>query len=201
MTVIAMTYETGTHGRQIATKVAASLGILLADRHYLRERLIDRLENRRLQGGCGLEEVAAFNHAHSIDDRRLARLAEEEVREHTAYGNVLLRGWGAASLLRDMAYVVRVRVWAPLDYRLQILSERNPGLSRGALLQAIAESDSCLSSNLEPVLGPVWRTDDIYHLTLNTETLTVPDAASRIEQLVVSKLKPAACDRFASVDR
>ena len=48
-----------------------------------------------------------------IGSKRLARYTAEEILDLANRGNVLIRGWGACVVLRDVPHVVRVRVCAP----------------------------------------------------------------------------------------
>jgi hypothetical protein len=45
-----------------------------------------------------------------VDTKRLARYTAEEIIRVAQQGNVLIQGWGAATLLRDIPQVISVRV-------------------------------------------------------------------------------------------
>ncbi len=184
MTVIAMAFEAGTHSRQIATLLAARLGIEFADIDYLRDRIADRLAPRIESHGPHSLSPNSFRAALEMDDHELARTAEDEIRELAAYGNILLRGWGAAYFLRDSPGVVRVRTVASLKYRLAVLAAHHPELSKAERLAVIVENDKCLSSNLEPILGSAWTSPDLYHLAVDVEALGPIEAAREIECFV-----------------
>ena len=183
MTVIAMTYEIGTQGRQIASELAVRLGIDFADDQFLERRIADRLMHGKGRVGTWAQQ------ARNVDDWTLARRATDEIMELSAYGNVLIRGWGAASLLRGKAHVIRVRVCAPASFRLRVLAERYPAQDDAALRWLIKHSDACLASNLEPVLGPDWQSDDLYHLKIDAQEMPVSSSVDVLERLIEARTR------------
>ena len=57
-----------------------------------------------------LEGKASLLERWKIDSKRLPRYTAEEILELAAKGNVLIRGWGAAYLLRAVPRGVCVRI-------------------------------------------------------------------------------------------
>lgn len=187
MSVIAMTHEIGTLGRQIASRLAQRLGVDFADEPFLKHRIADRLARDKGSSACGSENGAGFDHCLRVDDRRLARHAADEISELAAYGHIVMRGWGAASLLRDNPHVIRIRALAPMSFRLRVLATRERTRDEGSLRRLIEDSDSCLASNLQPVLGPDWRTGKFYHVMLCTHLLPVDDSVEQLVRFITAK--------------
>jgi hypothetical protein len=50
---------------------------------------------------------------------RSSRYTSEEILGLAQRGNVLIRSWGAATLLRDLPQVISVRVCAPMSTRVR----------------------------------------------------------------------------------
>ena len=183
MPVIAMTHEIGTLGEEVAAELALRLDVEFADQLFLQDRIVDRLA-----GGKALftdrqplqPRPEPHDRSLQVDERCLARCAEDEVRELAAYGNVLVRGWGAPTILRGCPHIFRVRVTAPIDARLANLRAASRSQGTAALRRQIESSDACLASNLEPMFGPGWRAGDIYHLVLGMHKLSVSDAVDLI---------------------
>ena len=90
----------------------------LAEHMHVQESAI----HHRLEGGATLRE------RWQIGSKRLARYTAEEVLELAARGNVLIRGWGACVILRDVPQVARIRVCAPMEMRERAVMGRS-GLS------------------------------------------------------------------------
>ena len=180
MTVIAMTHETGTQGREIAARLAQRLGVDFADEHFLGQRIADRLVRDKGHFPSGLDQVSVLGDCLRIVGRGLRSCAAEEIMELAAYDNILMRGWGAASLLADTPNTFCIRLYAPMRARLRVIAARKPAADARALQDLIEQSDASLSSNLEPVLGADWRTAKHYHLVLNTELQSVDASVDRI---------------------
>lgn len=186
MTVIAMTHEIGTFGQEIASQLASHIGIDYADQQFLEERIADR--SARDKGRCANQSDSAghFDRHLQVDGRRLARHASDEIDELAAYGRILIRGWGAASLLRGNPHIIRIRVWAPMSFRLRVMAARDPTREKEALRRLIESSDACLASNLEPVMGPDWRSSAWYHIVLGTHLVSVDEGVAQLVRFITA---------------
>jgi hypothetical protein len=79
----------------------------------------------------GVDESAVLHYVNGsasllerwhIDRRRLFHYAAEEILRLAQHGNVLIKGWGVATLLRDLPGVISVRVCAPMEFRVRVLA-------------------------------------------------------------------------------
>jgi len=124
MTVIAMTREIGSLGTVVAERLAARLGLKIIHSEVVADSVAERLG---VEAGAVLRYVngsATLLERWQIDRRRLFHYAAEEVLRLAQQGNVLIKGWGAATLLRDMPHVISVRVCAPMDFRVRVVMDR-----------------------------------------------------------------------------
>lgn len=190
MTVIAMPLEIGTLGRQITRGLAHRLNVELADSSFLGQRIADRLSQPRARFDRSSGNLGAFADCLEVDDKVLGRAADEEIRELAAYGNIIMRGWGATSILRDNPHVLRLRVTAPLEVRIERLGRHEGIRDRDVLARMIEDADRCLATNLEPVKGPVWREPEIYHLSLATHGMSVGAIVDQLAAYVLAATKP-----------
>jgi hypothetical protein len=108
MTVIAMTREIGSFGLDVAAGLAARLGLEIIQSDIVANRIAKRL---------GVDESAVLRYVNGsasllerwqIDRRRLFHYAAEEILRLAQQGNVLIKGWGVATLLRDLPGVSAV---------------------------------------------------------------------------------------------
>ena len=102
MPVIAMTREIGSLGTDVAAGVAQRLGL-----EIVRSEAAANHVARRLGVAVGavtryLEGSASLLERWQIDRRKLFKYAAEEILGIAQQGNVLIKGWGAATLLRDL---------------------------------------------------------------------------------------------------
>jgi cytidylate kinase len=174
MTVIAMTREIGSLGTDVATEVAKELGLKIVHSEIVANQIAERMGieesavQRYVDGSASLLERWLFNR------RKLSRYTSEEILRLAQQGNVLIRGWGAATLLRDMPQVICVRVCAPMDFRVGIMMEKMGIKDPNAVRQEIERFDAAHTRVIRGSFN-VEREDDplLYHLVLNSERLPV----------------------------
>lgn len=183
MTVVAMSHELGSLGGEIARDLARRMDLDCVDEVLLQERIADRLASisDTLYGADDRGGFRALQQCRAKSDRLLMRHAMEAMTEMAAYGNVIIRGWGSAYLLRNSPFVLRIRLLAPMDFRLNVLARRNPSWTQCDLRRFILTSDSCLGSNLEPIIGSRWRADELYHLNIDSSIRTKSEIVACIQ--------------------
>lgn len=194
MSIVAMTREMGSLGKDVAEGLARDLGLRLfyheiidsvADKTHMPPNLITRF----LQGKAGLIE------SMRVDQDAISLYTAEEVLDLAAKGNLMIRGWGATSLLRPVSNVLRVRVCAPLALRTQRIMERL-GIDDSELaLSEINKSDAAHAASMLRRFGIHWQDAEHYDLSLNTERLSVQDCIEQIKDLLA---RPAFQDSAKS---
>ena len=185
MPVVAMTREMGSRGREVAERVAEDLGLTLVLHELIEHDLAERLQvpasavHHRFEGGATLRE------RWQIPNRRLAQYTAEEILELAQKGNVLIRGWGACGLVRDVPHVVRVRVCAPMELRERnVMGQRSK--DRSAARREIERNDAAHKRILHAAYGVDREDPLLYDLVLNTERLSVETCARLVRELVES---------------
>src|SRR5918999_1620950 len=166
MPVIAMTREMGSAGREVAQRVAEELHVPESAVHH------------RLEGGATLLERLR------LGSKRLARYTTEEVLDLAKRGNVVIRGWGACVILRDVPHVARIRVCTPMQARERTVMIDSNLADRSAARRQIDENDAAHQKILH-VAYRVDRTDPmLYDLVLNTERVSVDTCVELVRDLV-----------------
>ena len=185
MPVIAMTREMGSCGREVAERVAEEMGLALVMHELVEHDLAGRLQvqesavHHRFEGGATLRE------RWQVPSKRLARYTAVEILELAQRGNVLIRGWGACVLLRDVPHAVRVRICAPMELRERSVMQRR-SKDRGAARREIARNDAAHKRTLQAAFGVDREDPLLYDLVLNTERLSVETCARLVRELVAS---------------
>src|SRR5688572_27655269 len=142
MSVIAMTREMGSGGREVAQRVAEKLGLTVVLHHLVEHDIAEHLHVKESAVHHLLEGGATLLERLRTGNKRLARYTTEEILELANHGNVVIRGWGACLVLRDVPHVVRVRVCAPMEIRERAVMQR-PGIKdRSAARQEIEHNDA-----------------------------------------------------------
>jgi cytidylate kinase len=130
-----------------------------------------------------LEGSASLLERWQIDRRKLFHFAAEEILGLAQQGNVLIKGWGAATLLRDVPHVISVRVCAPMDFRVRVVMERHDRKDAGTVRDEIQRFDAARARTLRAYFNVEQEDARLYHIVLNTERLSVDACVNAICKL------------------
>jgi len=179
MTVVAMTREMGSRGSEVADAVAWELGLTIIHSEIVANHVAERL---------GIEESAVLRYVDgsaslverwSINARKLSRYTSEEILRFAQHGNVLIRAWGAATVLREVPQAISVKVCAPMDFRVRTMMERMGTTDARAVREEIERFDAAHRRAMRGSFDVEQEDAEFYHLVLNTERLPV-DACVRM---------------------
>jgi hypothetical protein len=108
---------------------------------------------------------------------------------------VLIRGWGAATLLRDMPQVISLRVCAPMDFRVRVMMGRLGVADPNTVRQAVERFDAAHARAMRATFDIAQEDPLLYHVVLNTERLPVEACVSAVCALAAH---PRYRDSFAT---
>jgi len=186
MPVIAMTREMGSGGREVAQRAAEKLGLTVILHELVEHDLAEHLHVRnsavhhRLEGGDTLRERL------QIGSKRLARYTAEEIFDLARRGNILIRGWGACVVLREVPHVARVRVCAPVEVRERAVMERSSLKDRSAARREIERNDAAHKRILHAAYGIDREDALLYDMVLNTDRNSIETCVKLVCDLVES---------------
>ncbi len=186
MAVIAMTREMGTRGKDVAARLADELGIEIVHHELVERHLADRLQLKESAVHRFLEGEASLWERWQIDSKRLSRFSSEEILELAMNGNVLIRGWGAAQLLRGVSHVLCVRICAPMSARVEEMKRRLAIDDTRAVEREIERNDDAHERVIQRQFQTDWRDPTSYDITINTGRISVANAANLLRQLLES---------------
>lgn len=188
MTVIVMTREMGTLGKDVAAGLADELDIEIVHHELIEHHLAERLDVGESAVHRFLEGQSSLWERWNIDSRRMSRYTVDEVLQLAARGNVLIRGWGAAQLLRDVSHVMCVRVCAPMSKRVAVMMERLGISDESAMRREIERNDDAHGRTVQRQFDGDWRDAENYDTVLNTGFLSVKTCIAQLKELAVSGL-------------
>lgn len=186
MAVIAMTRELGTRGHEIGEGLAKRLGLTvihqaLVERDIAKRTGLEAGEVHRL-----IEGEASLWERWKADSRRIVRTTALEVMELALKGNIIIRGWGAAYLLRDIPHVIGVRTCAPMEHRERIVMERLDLKDVAAARREIERHDFAHNGSMKRMFGIDWADPTLFSLVLNTGRISIPACVEQIARLTES---------------
>jgi cytidylate kinase len=186
MAVIAMTREMGSLGKDVAARLAERLGLEIVHHELVEHDVAGRLGVEESAVHRFLEGSASLLERWQVDGRRLSRYTAEDILELAARGNVLIRGWGAVSVLRPVSHVLCVRVCAPMHVRVRRLMERLGIADADLARREIERNDASHASTMQRFFGANWEDPQLYDLMLNTERVPVEDCVGQVQLLAGS---------------
>jgi cytidylate kinase len=202
MPVIAMTREMGTLGRDVAAGLASRLDLRVIHHELVEQEIAGRAGLRESEVHRFLEGEASLIEQWRMDRKRLSHFTAQEILELAARDNVLIRGWGATYLLRDVPHVACIRICAPMPFRERVMMERLGTGDRAAARREIERSDAAHNGTMQRLFGVDWRDATLYALTLNTERVGVDGCVDQIIRLLESpSFQPTDQTRALVTDR
>ena len=186
MPLIAMNREIGSLGRDVATGLEQALGMKV--RHH---EIIDHLANRArlrkshvvsfLEGKQGLLERL------TTDQVSLRVLTADEILSVAESGDaVILRGWGASSLLKDVPHAVRVCISASRRTRVRRMMERLDTNDTAQVERVVDLNDAAAHAVMRRHFHIDTRDINEYDMGFNTDRVSVAQCVDEIVKMVKS---------------
>jgi cytidylate kinase len=181
MPVIAMSREMGSLGRDVAYGVGEFFNIRVKHHEIIdsvgsKSRLRKSHVITYLQGKLGLLDKLTSDQAgiaiHSADE--ILALAIERPQ------GIVLRGWGATALLREVPHVVCVRVCAPTGLRVERMMRRLDSHDRETVAREIAHSDESHQAIMRRHFNIEASDATQYDVVLNTERMSVAECVDAV---------------------
>lgn len=187
MTVIAMTQEMATLGKDVALGVCEALGLQQV-RHEVGDVVAGRMQVKKSLIRRIREGKASKVERWAADEKTISIFTAEEIFDLAEKGDVLIRGWGATLLLREVAHIPCIQVCAPLELRVKRLMERLETDDEALARREIEIDDAARASRMGEAFNVDWGDPALYDLTLNTERVPI---ATCVEQVIALAKSPA----------
>lgn len=198
MPLIAVTREMGSLGIEVAEQVAAQLQVPLIH-HEVIDHLADKMRLRKSHVQRLLDGRAGVFERLTADKTSLSIYTAAEIIDLAGRDSgCVLRGWGAAQLLRTVPHAVCVRVCAPLELRKRRMLERLDSSDVEFVDSEIRISDEAHAAIIRRHFGVNWQDAELYDVVFNTERVSVDECVAEILRLVRS---PAFAETPASQQR
>lgn len=186
MTVIAMTREMGSLGKDVAFGVAEKMGLEVVHHELVERDIAGRMEIGESAVHQFLEGKPSLWDRWKIDESKLSRYTAEEILDLAHKGNVIIRGWGAAILLRRVPHVLCVRVCAPMNRRVHVLMDRLNLDDYSVAKGEITKSDTAHTRTIRNLYDTDWENPLNYDAVLNTERIPISDCVDQVLNLAGS---------------
>jgi len=182
MTVIAMTQEMATLGKEVALGVCEALGLQQV-RHEVGDIVAGRMQVKKSLIRRIREGKASTIEKWTADEKTISAFTNEEVLDLAVKGNVLIRGWGSTLLLRQVMHIPCIRVCAPLDMRVNRLLVRLQSDDEKLARHEIEVDDAARAARMGEHFNVDWGDPALYDLTLNTERMPISECVDIVVRL------------------
>jgi cytidylate kinase len=171
---------------EVAARAAARLGLKIVRSEIVADSVAERLGIEPKAFLRHMDGAASIVERWRIDRRRLVHCAAEEILRVALQDNVLIKGWGAATLLRGVPQVISVRICAPMDFRVRVLMHRFGVNDPEATRAQIERHDAARARTMTVYFNVEQEDPRLYHLVLNTERLSIDACVKAIAALAES---------------
>jgi len=198
MPLVAITREMGSLGIEVAEQLAAELKVPMIH-HEVIDQVASKMRLRKshvvrlLDGKAGLlERLTADKTSMSI------YTASEIVDLAAREGGCVLRGWGAAQLLRSVPHAMCVRICAPFPLRKRRMAERLNSNDDAFIESEVRTNDEAHAAIIKRHFGVDWQDSNLFDAVFNTERVS---PAECVEEVLNLMKKPAFAETPASRQR
>ena len=187
MPLIAMTREMGSLGKDVAAGVAERTHKKVVY-HEIIEPIANKMRLRKSHVERFLEGKSGIWERLTTDKTSLSIFtADETFKFLRDDSTAVIRGWGAAHLLKNIPHVVRVRVCAPLETRVTRMMERLATDNRETVESEIQLSEEAHTAITKRHFNVNWRDPENYDVVLCTERLSVEECVDEVEGMMKRK--------------
>lgn len=182
MSVITITRGTFSGGMMLAECLSGRLGYRRIDRDALVERAAsERASQHELR--AALEETPTFpgrfNHKRYV----YLCLIQAALMEEARSGQAIYHGLGGQLLLKGAPALLRLRIIAPMDFRIR-MEEARLKLSRAEVIAHIEKMDRDRRKWAQFLYGVDWGDPSLYDLVINLEHIGIEQACDLVASLV-----------------
>ena len=184
--VITISREYGSGGHEVGRLIAEDMGIPFYDRAYFEAALMSGYEENVLRsreekrnGSFAYNLAAALGVTGAIDEKYYRKQAELILRLYEE-GSCVIVGRCADHILRDRNDVLRVFIYADLDFRVKRAIDLK-GVKPSKAEQVVQKTDKSRSNYYNFYSGKKWGLTENYDLCINRTKLTCEQVAEIIE--------------------
>ncbi|MEO8142924.1 MAG: cytidylate kinase family protein [Betaproteobacteria bacterium] len=186
MPLIAMNREMGSLGKDVAAGLEQALGMKVRH-HEMIDHLADRARMRKSHVISFLEGTQGLIERLTTDQVRLRVLTADEILSMAESDHaVIMRGWGATSLLKDVPHAVRICVSASRRTRVRRMMERLNSDDPVQVERIVDQNDESARAVMRRHFHIDTRDINEYDMGFNTDRVSVAQCVDEIVDVVKS---------------
>lgn len=175
MSIITISRASCSDGQTLAERVAERLGY----RCLSSEALIEAAASYGVAEpklSEAFEEMPSFWERLTQSRQQYLSIIQAALCDHAREGNLVYHGPAGQQLLQGISHVMKVRLIAPLAYRLNVAMERQD-VSREVALSHLQQADEEQLQRMRYLFNIDWQDPALYDVVLNLEHMELETAA------------------------
>ncbi|MEW6599451.1 MAG: cytidylate kinase family protein [Nitrospirota bacterium] len=191
MSILTVSRQFGSGGREIARAVASELNYDYVDKQRILEDIRAEGAEWEKWGEALDEHCPSVWEKYDWSFRGFAALVQSIIINHALKGNVVIIGRGGNFLLKDIASAFRVRITAPLENRIDRVIKRQESIGMESAKWLIEKTEAENTCFMRTIYGKEWNDPAEYDMVFDTH--------AQGKDIIVSIIKTALLkkDRFA----
>ena len=186
MPLIAMNREIGSLGKDVAKGLAQLLGCKV-QHHEMVDHLANRARIRKSHVVSFLDGTQGVWERLTVDDMKLRILTADEIVSAAENNEaIVLRGWGATSLLKEVPHAIRVCVTASRRERVSRIMRRLDIEERTAAERIVDQNDEAAQAVMRRHFHIDVRDLNEYDVGFNTDRMSAGQCVDKIMSMVRS---------------
>ena len=186
MSIITISRGSYSHGNEVAEKVAQKLGYQCISRDVLIE-VSDEFNVSEIKLTRAIRDSPAVLDRYTFGREKYIAFIKAAIFEHLRKDNMVYHGFAGHFFVQDIPHVLKVRIIADMDKRIECMMAREE-LSKSEALNMVKRVDEERKKWSQKLYGIDTWDSRLYDLVINIEKITIADAVDLICQTV--KLKP-----------
>lgn len=185
MAIITISRGTLSGGKDLSQRLGEKLGYRVISREIV-------VDAAKTYGVAEDKLLAELEHAPGLwarmtgHEERYVLALQATLADHVSTGNVVYHGLAGRFLLDGLPGVMRVRLIAPMSYRVSAAAAQL-GISREQAVQHIRKVDHEREKWVQSLYGEDWADPSHYDVTINLGDMSMDTAANMVGCLVSSK--------------
>ena len=160
--IITISREHGTNGKRIAQEVASKLNISFYDKEQIKEFASKyNIEDKSYSD----DELNNYYSSLDVNKENIIKQANT-IKKIADKSDCVIVGRAADYILKDYKKIIKIFLYAPIDYRVKNIMH-NYNDSKEEALNNIKKSDKSRSSYYEVISNNKWKDIDNYDLCIN----------------------------------
>jgi cytidylate kinase len=186
MAILTLARQHGSSSREFGKEIARELGYEFIDRERLLQDIRPKGKEWENYEKDFEEHRPSLWEKYDWSFRGFVALQQSMIFNYAIQDNVLIMGRGANFLLKEIPYVLKARIEAPLDARIEIVQNRE-SVDRSMAQWMIEKLDKQYDGFIRAVYDANWSDHANYDLVFNT--------AVQSDALIIASLKEALKER------